>query len=205
MMTTTDNTLAIMAKSDLCGEATAEEIEFLGADENVEEWQRWLTDYALDAQNLLRQRRIQFEGKRNRYRALDSAERRERKMVEGWEDYKAEYFAWVSEVEDMRVEALKRAGHVKRLVKDLRQRRHIARQGQPQAGQNKDLDRLRGALEKQREERNKYRGILMDVQKQLLEVPEFFSEVGEGVRGRTLAKVEDALHPKHQEGKGQTC
>lgn len=199
-MTTTDSALAVMAKSDLHGEATAEEIEFLSSDENVEQWQRWLTDYALDAQNLLRQRRIQFEGKRNRYRNLDSAERRERKMVEGWEDYKEDHFAWVSEVEDMRVQCLKRAGYVKQLVKDCKQRRHIARQGHP--GQRGGDERLRVALEKQRADRQAYREILVDVQKQLLETPEFFSDVGESVRVRMLEKVEETIYPKPQEGKG---
>lgn len=192
-----ENPFAVMALSDLRGEASPEEIEFLSADENVEDWQRWLTDYALQAQSLLKTRRIKFEGKRNRHRQLPSHERVERKVVEGWEDYKEEYFAFVAEAEELRVAALMRAGYAKKLVKDLKQRRHIERQGDP-GGRGSD-QRLRAALDRQRDERNAYREILFDVQKQLLENPEFFSEVGESVRMRLLEKVEQTLHPKSDE------
>jgi hypothetical protein len=184
-----------MALRNIRGESTEEEDSYLRSDENVEDWHRWLSDYILDLARVLSSRKRDFAGKVSYYKTLSWEDRNRARDNDGWERYKEEHFAFIDQGERLIVEARKRANLAKKLVKDLKRRRHL--ETSPPRSDN----RFKAALELQTKERGHYRTALLDIRHQLLDVPEFFSDLGQPMRNKFLERVDETLHPKREEEK----
>ena len=190
----TQDQLKDIAARDAIGEAHKEESELLRSDGYVEDWNDVLSELMSDLYAEKEERRSQLE----LYKSTGPGRQE-------FYEFKAQYGAWKAGMARMLSTYGSRKHEAQRLIRDLKQRRHAVHQEhQKEVSATKKLARTQEALEGQREERQAFRNLLVDIQKQLLEIDEVFRPEMLPLRDRLLARVEETIYAPAS-GRGESA